>query len=190
MRASLRFALALVLAAGALTACRSRDEKVAHHMDDLRSPDPKTVDRAVRELVEMGEAAVPSLILALKDPEVRVRSAAAAALWGLGPKARGAVYALAEALGDSDNGVRLGVAMALEGVGPAASPAVPALARAVRDRDGNVRLWAAKALGRIGPPARDALPALTAAARIESTRGAVEDAIRAIKGPGAPADAR
>jgi len=190
VRVSLRLAAVIVLAAASFAGCRSREEKVAHLMDDLRSPDPKIVDRAVRELVEMGEASVPSLIPALKDPEARVRNAAAAALWGLGPKARGAVGALAEALGDPDAGVRLGVAMALEGVGPAASPAVPALARAVRDRDGNVRLWAAKALGRIGPPAREALPALTAAARIDSTRGAVEDAIRAIKGPEAAPSTR
>jgi HEAT repeat protein len=132
----------------------------------------------------MGEPAVPALVLALKDPEARVRNAAASALWGLGPKAHDAVPTLAEALADNDDGVRLGVVMALESIGGRDSAAaVPALARAVRDRDGNVRLWAAKALAKIGPSARAALPALTDAARYDSTRNAAEDAIRAIKGP-------
>jgi HEAT repeat protein len=167
----------------ALACVKPTENRVAELVEDLRSPDAAAVDRAVRQLVEMGEPAVPALILALKDPEARVRSAAASALWGLGPKARNAVPTLAEALADNDEGVRLGVVMALESVGRDAAAAVPALSRAVRDRDGNVRLWAAKALGKIGPPARAALPALTEAARYDSTRAAAEDAIRAFKGP-------
>jgi HEAT repeat protein len=180
VRAPLRLAAA-VLFACSFAACRSRDDKVADLLADLRSPDPAVADQAVRQFVMMGEPAVPALIAAVKDPEPRVRTAAASALWGLGPKARTAVTALAETLADADDGVRLAAVMALEAVGPDAAPAVPALARAVRDRNGNVRLWAAKALGRIGPPAREALPALAQAARIDSTRGAVEDAIRQIQ---------
>jgi HEAT repeat protein len=179
VRGSLR--LAIPLLAFALGACRSTEQRAADLVGDLRSPDRESVDRAVRKLVELGEPAVPVLIPALRDPEAKVRTAAASALWGLGPQAKAAVPVLAEALADADDGVRVGVAMALESVGPEAAPAVPALARAVRDRDGNVRLWAAKALGHIGSPARPALAALAEAARIDSTRAAAEDAIRAIQ---------
>lgn len=183
MRAPLRLA-GLVVSLVAILACwQSPDRRAANLVEDLHNPDAAAVDRAVRQLVEMGEPAVPALIDALKDPEARVRNAAASALWGLGPKARNAVPSLAEALADNDDGVRLGVVMALESVGRDAAAAVPALARAVRDRDGNVRLWAAKALAKIGPPARSALPALAEAARYDSTRSAAEDAIRAIKNP-------
>jgi HEAT repeat protein len=183
MRATLRPAAVLLLPLCALVACRTREDKVADLVADLRSKNPSVSDQAVRQFVMMGEPAVPVLIPMLKDPETRVRSAAASALWGLGPAKRAAVPALAEALADADDGVRLNVAMALESTGPAAAPAVPALARAVRDRDGNVRLWAAKALTRIGPAAREALPALEQASRYDSTRPAAEEAIRAIKGP-------
>ena len=183
MRAPLRLAIVLVSLSLAAGCARDPERRAADLVEDLRSPDAAAVDRAVRQLVEMGEPAVPALVLALKDPEARVRNAAASALWGLGPKARDAVPTLAEALADGDDGVRLGVVMALESIGRDAAAAVPALARAVRDRDGNVRLWAAKALAKIGPPARAALPALTDAARYDSTRTAAEDAIRAIKGP-------
>jgi len=182
VRASLRPAAVLVFCVSALLACRLREDKVADLMADLRSPNASVSDQAVRQFVMMGEPATPILIPMLKDPEPRVRSAAASALWGLGPRKRAAVPALAEALADADDGVRLNVAMALESTGPDAAPAVPALARAVRDRDGNVRLWAAKALTRIGPAAREALPALEQAARYDSTRHAAEEAIRAIKG--------
>jgi len=183
VRASLRLAGVLVSLPLAAACGQSSERRTANLIDDLRSPDAAAVDRAVRQLVEMGEPAVPALIEALKDPEARVRNAAASALWGLGPKARSAVPTLAAALADSDDGVRLGAVMALESVGPDAAAAVPALSRAVRDRDGNVRLWAAKALAKIGPPARSALPALNEAARYDSTRAAAEDAIRAIQAP-------
>ena len=183
MRAPLRLVAVLVSLLLANGCAQNPQRRAADLIENLRNPDAAAVDRAVRQLVEMGEPAVPALVLALKDPEARVRNAAASALWGLGPKAHDAVPTLAEALADNDDGVRLGVVMALESIGRDSAAAVPALARAVRDRDGNVRLWAAKALAKIGPPARAALPALTDAARYDSTRTAAEDAIRAIKGP-------
>ncbi len=130
MRASLRLAGVLVSLPLAAACWQSSERRTANLIDDLRSPDAAAVDRAVRQLVEMGEPAVPALIEALKDPEARVRNAAASALWSLGPKARSAVPTLAAALADSDDGVRLGAVMALESVGPDAAAAVPALSRA------------------------------------------------------------
>jgi len=130
VRAPLRLA-ALVVSFFAILACwQSPDRRAADLIEDLRSPDAAAVDRAVRQLVEMGEPAVPALIDALKDPEVRVRNAAASALWGLGPKARNAVPTLAEALADGN--VRLWAAKALAKIGPPARSALPALAEAAR----------------------------------------------------------
>ena len=77
MRAPLRLAALLVSLPLAVACWQNPERRAAELIDDLRSPDAAAVDRAVRQLVEMGEPAVPALVQALKDPEARVRNAAA-----------------------------------------------------------------------------------------------------------------
>ncbi len=167
-----------------LLACRSKppEPNVAAVISDLQNTDPAVSGKANLELIRIGEPAVPPLIEMLRSEDVRFRTLAATALWGMGEKGRAAVPALASLLGDREASVRLAAAMALENMGPDAAVAVPELLRALRDRDGKVRLWAAKALGKIGPAAEKAVPALARAAKTEGIQQAAEEAIRQIRG--------
>lgn len=165
-------------------ACRSKPAgpNIPALINDLQNPDPAVSGKANLELIRIGEPAVPPLIEMLKSDDVRFRTLAATALWGMGEKGRAAVPALASLLGDKEASVRVAAAMALENMGPDAAAAVPALIPALRDRDGKVRQWAAKALGKIGPAAEKAVPALTRAAKTEGIQQAAEEAIRRIRG--------
>jgi HEAT repeat protein len=164
-------------------ACRKRPEdRIAEWIQKLKSPDAAVSGEAGRELINIGEPAVPALATLLRDAEPRARRAAASTLWGLGPRMAPAVPGLAETLHDGDAEVRLAAAMALESAGAHAAPAVPALVTALQDADVNVRLWSCKALGAVGPPARAAIPALVAAAKVDFLRGSAEDALRKIQG--------
>ena len=167
---------------GSLGCRRKPEDRTAEWIEKLKSPDAETSGTAARELINIGEPAVPALAAMLKDPEPRVRRAAATTLWGLGTRMGAAVPGLAETLRDPDPEVRLAAAMALESAGPQGAPAVPALVQALKDGDANVRLWACKALGAVGPAARSAVPALVDAAKVEFLRGAAEEALRRIQG--------
>lgn len=167
-------------------ACRGKspEQRAAEAIERLRSPDSEVSGPAGRELIDIGEPAVPALAALLGDPEPRIRRASATTLWGLGTRKAAAVPTLAETLRDADPEVRLAAVMALESAGEHAAPAVAALTAALKDSDANVRLWAAKALGSVGPAARPAVPALVEAARADFLRGAAEEALRRIQGPG------
>ena len=97
----------------------------------------------------IGPEAVPDLAEALRDPDWRVRWAAASALEYLGPEAADAVPALADALGDSHVEVRERVARTLALIGPEAVDAVPALMEALEDEEHNVRALSSVALVKI-----------------------------------------
>jgi HEAT repeat protein len=69
---------------------------------------PYTRNNAAYSIARMGpaaKAAVPALILALKDPEASVRFPVCIALREIGPDAREAVPALTEALADRSDDV-------------------------------------------------------------------------------------
>lgn len=179
------FLLVVVVAAlGPTFACRTRQPEpdvVPGLIVDLQNPDPEVSGKANLALIRIGEPAVPPLVEMLKSDDVRIRTLAVTAFWGLGDRGRAAVPALAAALGDPVDSVRAAAAMALDNMGPLAKDAVPALIRSLKDRDGKVRQWSAKALGSIGPAAEKAVPALVQAARAEAIRPAAEEAIRKIR---------
>jgi HEAT repeat protein len=77
---------------------------------------------ARERLVEMGPAAVPALVEALKDRNTQLRWEAAKALGGI--RAPSSADALAELLRDEDGGVRWVAADALIGMGRDGLPAV------------------------------------------------------------------
>jgi hypothetical protein len=127
------------------------------------------------ELLEWGDAAIPSLVAGLQDPDVRLRRSAALALGALsggwwsfecGPAKidiLSALPALAVALDDSDPDVRGWVAQAAGNIGADAASLVPVLIEHLAMRDEGSRIGACIALGQIGPAATAALPALRAA---------------------------
>lgn len=90
-------------------------------------------ETAADALARIGDAAVPSLVETLEDPDRDVRAQAARALARMGPRAEPAIPALIAALNDSDKEVRMGAARALGQIGPAASEAVPDLINAIKD---------------------------------------------------------
>ncbi len=174
-------AVLIAFAVAASAGCRKSPEaRIAEFVEKLRSTDAEVSGSAARELINIGEPAVPAVATLLGDPDPRVRRAAASTLWGLGTRMGAAVPRLAETLRDPDAEVRLSVAMALESAGPQATPAVAALTHALTDADPNVRLWSCKALGAVGPAARSAIPALIAASKVEFLRGSAEEALRKI----------
>jgi HEAT repeat protein len=135
------------------------------------------------ELTFAGEPAAGPVADLLRDPEPRIRLAAAQTLWSLGSKAKAAVPPLTTALEDTSPEVRANAAMALEAIGPASRPAVPALTARLRDSDWNVRQHAVKALGAIGPEAKEAVPALVRASKDDFTHSAATEALQKIQGP-------
>lgn len=90
-------------------------------------------ETAADALARIGDAAVPSLVETLQDPDREVRAQAARALARMGPRAEPAIPALIAALNDSDKEVRMGAARALGQIGPAAAEAVPDLIQALKD---------------------------------------------------------
>lgn len=164
-------------------ACRKKDTgpDIPALVSSLRNERDRA--RAQTDLILLGEPAAEPVAVLLRDPEPRVRLAAAQTLWSLGANAKGAVPALTASLEDSSPEVRANVAMALELVGVDARPAVSALTSRLRDTDWNVRQHAAKALGAIGPAAKEAIPALIRASNDDYTRSAATEALQKIQGP-------
>jgi HEAT repeat protein len=115
-------------------------------------------------LSDIGTAALPLLIRALSDSDIRVRCYAADALGFMKTDDAAAVHALTLALGDvnAKSIVRVRAAAAIDNIGIAAHPATPALRTALRDKDEAVRSTAAEAIGKMGQYARDAIPDLIA----------------------------
>ena len=109
--------------------------------------------QASEALAAMGAPAVPALVEALADPELRFL--AAVALKSMGPAA---VAGLVKAMEDPDEEIRIAVIGVLGGIGPDARAAVPALMERVRRGEPMERWAALEALGNIGPAARAAVP--------------------------------
>jgi HEAT repeat protein len=95
----------------------------------------------VTVLGQIGPDAIPALIAALRDEDVREWASEALAAIG-----SATVPALSAALRDEDWNVRYWAADALGKIGGAAKDAVPALSAAMRDEDKRVRYWAYSAL--------------------------------------------
>lgn len=116
--------------------------------------------------IEANAQQVTALGVALRDQDIRVRTAAISSLSGLVPKSSDSLRMLAEALTDSAPTVRLESVQALGELGPQAAGAVPDLIQAlVGDAEAPIRRLAATALGNIGSQADTAIPALKKAAK-------------------------
>ena len=110
-----------------------------------------------------GEAAIPTLLKALKVEEDSLVWRAAHALGAINAKPKEVVPALIPLLANSSPEVRAHAAIALGNYGVEAKSAVPQLSKLLSDSDLNVKLDAASALGSIGPDASDAVPQLSKA---------------------------
>ncbi|WP_313931118.1 HEAT repeat domain-containing protein [Nostoc sp. FACHB-133] len=141
----------------------STDSKIAPLIEKLIDNDAHIRSLAADALVNIGSAAVPSLIEALKNQDINLRWHAASVLGDLGAEAAPAVPALSAALQDEDGQVRLYATLALGNIGTAAKAAVPSLMAALQDKEQFVRIYVPSALRKIGVEAKVAVPVLTAA---------------------------
>ena len=117
----------------------------------LRQADPGTRYLAAKALGQIGdeaEAALPALLDALRDHDMFLRAAITGALIKIGPPA---VPGLTRALFDPSSAVKRAACKALGRIGSAR--AVPALKFSLRDGNGGVRKLAREALERIDSPA-------------------------------------
>jgi len=136
--------------------------------------DEQSVRRAAFDaLQEIGESAVPSLVLSLRDDDPSVRRQAAVALAMLGEKGNAAAPALMDALHDPEPEVRAKAIRALQIVAPGAKEAIPALVELLKDSDGNVRARATEALGIIGQEDQSLVPLIV---------GMLRDAVPEVRG--------
>jgi HEAT repeat protein len=126
-----------------------------------RLGDPDAVVRAAAVAaftkIEQAENRLPALLVALDDPELPVRKAAAQGLSGIGARAQSATGKLT-ALLQRDNERDF----AFETLKQISVASVPDLITMLKDRDLAVKTFATQRLGRLGPEAKDAVPALEA----------------------------
>lgn len=129
---------------------------VPHLTELVRDSDPGTRYLAAKALGEIGdeaEAAVPTLLSALRDNDMFLRAGITGALIKIGYPA---VPGLTKALFDPNRAVRRAACKALGKIG--SERAVPALIYSLNDGNAGVRKFAREALERIDTPAaRDAL---------------------------------
>jgi hypothetical protein len=156
-------------------------------------------------LVERGPLAIPTLVAALRDPNLDAtqKSLVRLTLREMGPRAAPAVPALVEDLARADARTAVGICMDLNAIGPGAGAAVPDLLRLLRERgdevvgpavavgdfvapESHLRAFVAATLGAIGPRAEAALPALAEGASQTNDvnyRRACRTSMRRILGP-------
>lgn len=117
----------------------------------LRESDPGTRYLAARALGQIGdeaESAVPTLLTALRDDDMFLRAGITGALIKIGAPA---VPGLTRALFDSSSAVKRAACKALGRIG--SERCVPALINALHDSNAGVRRLAREALERIDSPA-------------------------------------
>jgi HEAT repeat protein len=129
----------------------------------MQGADETTVQHALDAFAQLGGAAVPRLVEALKHEKMRPQLIYI--LGQIGPAAAPATDALAKLINDKNPRVADEAILALGKIGAAAKSAVPALLKTLQsptELEAN-RASIAFALGKIGPDAAEAQPALDAA---------------------------
>ena len=135
------YRLAAEVAAGKVS-----NDRAAQCIRYVLSGDRTDCELGQAGLALLGEAAIPGLLVALRDKDASVRLKTVSALEAIGPMA---TSTLLLALGDENPAVRQSVAFSLKGIAPDSEAAVEALRRAIADREHNVGEAAVRALGAI-----------------------------------------
>jgi HEAT repeat protein len=152
--------VALLLVAGAsLSAGQALDKNAQRVVNDatkdLKSKDVQRRVDAIDNLRSWGKLTTAPLIIgALKDPEARVRAAAADALWNGDMKTEAARAPLMAALDDPALEVAVLAAGALRVLGASKADVQQANERGLSSRDPRIRFLAARALIGLAPPAQ------------------------------------
>ena len=178
-----------------LTLCPSRAQEIAGRtlpgwIGDLSVSNEIVQLRAAKTIGLFGRPAIPQLIKMLHSENDAVRYWAASHLGNIGNDADAAREPLKSAVNDPSFPVRMAVNYALSRV-DRAGPWFVSLVKGIQSSRRSTACAAADFFTRIGPPAKDVLPQLESVFRKESQRGgdyhirgAVKNAIRAIKNEG------
>lgn len=128
------------------------------------SKDRDTARRAFDAVMAIGprSAAVPGLVLALRESSVAVRLWAIQSLAKLGPDAKEALPSLLGELQPKERAVSNAVLEAVNSIG-AKDAAVPQLRKLIRADTPEARQWVVQSLGKLGAHAEKALPELVEA---------------------------
>lgn len=134
-------------------------ETVVPAMTRILETGPKeSGSNAMTVLADIGQPAVPALLVALRSSDGKIRREALIALGRIGPAARAAVPAATQSLKDPDRNVCYTASFALGKMGAAAAKAKQALQDQLEGDDPALRLAAAWALARIEPDMSQAAP--------------------------------
>jgi len=151
----------------------------------LRLPTPIAPDKcyAVLLLGHCGDSAVPLLSELLHDQKAQVRNCATAALWRVGPRAKGVLPLLREALRDSHSSVGDSAALAFRNMAQEYPEALCELVDALEDENARARYRAVKTLGGLNCPSKSVavLPILERLAEGDDSpivRQAASDAVK------------
>ena len=131
------------------------ETQIRKFIQELREKNENVRVDASTNLATIGKPAVPFLIEALKEKEIR--AVVTFILGRIGPNAKAAVPALIEEIKDEDKNVR---ARAVEALGKIGPETMPTLLAALKDKEPIVRVRAVQALGRLGPAAVKATSAI------------------------------
>lgn len=149
-----------------LRSMEASDAVLAALVGALRDGNTEVCEAAAQALSFIGEPAVECLIGGLRampegnseDPEypaLPARANAAAAIGGIGARAKAAIPYLIDLMYDRNWSVRRVAALALAGIGPSAVSAVPALLEAYNaSEDVTLREFAYEAVQKIAPDFR------------------------------------
>jgi HEAT repeat protein len=124
----------------------------------LKDTDRTTAANAAKSLAAAGKKAVPPLLTALDNKELR--SQVLAVLLRIGPDAASAASSLSASLSDPDPEYRRELLFVLGAMGPGAATVIDPIMARLNDPEMRVRYAACFALGRIGPAAKAASGAL------------------------------
>lgn len=133
------------------------DSSIVESLNKLR--DETTAELGIRELVDIGGAAAPFLIEALRSADPTLRMNAAYTL-GLMPGTEATVAALIEAMADDSRQVHFAAVRALTNLVPLTEGSLSALIKTLNNDNTSVRRGAAYVLGTLGPKAEAAVPNL------------------------------
>jgi HEAT repeat protein len=157
---------------------KSLNKRIISLIRVIRGYDEYERDKAGRELVKIGEPAVPWMVGLLTHEDVRLRGPAVQILGVIGGKR--AIAALFGAMDDEDKEVR---GYAVDYLAHIGRPALPFLIKALSAEDFDKQQNAAKALEKMGKPA---IPGLIKALKDEKIRDDVVDLLGKIGRPAVP----
>ena len=146
------FCIAAVLAAclsSGISHAQSSTEEVSALLKDLQKADFLQQPGIVQKIEAIGEAAVPALVDAMNQGDLRLRHQSIEILGRMRQNARSATPELIKSLSDDEPQIRRNAAWALGRVGEEAGDAMPILLETALDEEWDVRADAVWAMGKV-----------------------------------------